>query len=126
MLSYAIIGLAILVGYMVTVGTALVATIGIASGAPNFTVSGYRVRNSYKVLHESIWFVCAMLGGFVASMADMGVYVWKAELGLSAALLIMLWRNTWEARQRGTAHQILISLLTVAGVLAGYALERRL
>ena len=126
MISYAIIGLAILVGYMVTVTTALVATIGIASGAPAFVVRDYRVRPGYKWLHETIWFVCATLGGFVASMAGMGVYVWKAELGLSAALLLMLWRNTWEARQRGTAHQILISLLTVAGFFTGYALQHRL
>ena len=125
MLSYAIIGLAVLVGYTVTVSMALVATMGIASGAPQFTVRDHRVRGPYKLLHEVIWFACALTGGFVASMAGMGVYVWKAELGLSAALLLMLWRNTWEARQRGTAHQILISLLTVAGVLSGYALQHR-
>lgn len=126
MISYAIIGLAILLGYAVTVTSSLLATMGITAGAPQFAVHDFRVRGSYKFVHELIWFCCALLGGFVASMAGMGVYVWKAEFGLSAFLLLMLWRNTWEARQRGTAHQILISVLTVAGVLGGYALQRRL
>ncbi len=125
MISYAIIGLAVLLGYMTTVMLSLLATMGIASGVPRFVVRDYRVRGSYKLLHEVIWFVCALLGGVVAGKAGMGVFVWKAELALCAFLLFMLWRNTWEARQRGTAHQILISVLTVGGVLSGFALQQR-
>ena len=125
MLSYTILAIAILLGYTTTVATSLVMTMGIAAGAAKFVVRDYCVRGPYKLLHELLWFLCSVLGGFVASMAGMGITEWKAKLGLSGFLVFMLWRNTWEARQRGTAHQILITVLTVAGVLTGYALQKR-
>ena len=121
MLTNAILGIAILLGYTATVLTSMVTTMGIAAGAPQVVVRDYRIRGRYKFLHEALWFFSAVLGGFVTSMASMGMAEWKAKLGLSAVLLLVMWRNSWEARQRGTAHQILISLLTVAGVLCGYA-----
>ena len=96
---------------------------GIASASPRFVVANYRVRSSYKVTHELMWFFCVLIGGFVTARVGMGMSQWRQELGLSGVLLLMLWRNTWEARQRGTAHQILISLLTVAGVMAGFVLR---
>ena len=39
---------------------------------------------------------------------------------LAASLIGMLWFNTWEARQRGMAHQILMSLVSILGVVGGY------
>ena len=125
MISYTIITIAILLGYTTTVAASLLATMGVAAGAPAFVARDYRVRSPYKFLHEALWFMCALLGGVVASLAGMGVAEWKAKVGLTAFLLLMLWRNSWEARQRGTAHQILISLLTVAGVICGYAVAKR-
>jgi hypothetical protein len=46
--------------------------------------------------------------------------------GLLAALLILvLWTNTWEMRQRGLGYQLLMSAVTVAGVGAGSYLALR-
>ena len=126
MISYAIMAMAVLLGYLTTVLLSLVATIGIASGAPRFAVRDFRVRTPYKWVHELVWFLCALLGGVVASKAGMGVLVWKAELLLSGVLLLILWRNTWEARQRGTAHQIVISVATVVGVILGFVVQQRI
>lgn len=125
MVNYTIIAIAILLGYTTTVSISLLTTMGIAAGAPAFVVRDYRVRGAYKWLHEALWLLAAVLGGVVAALAGVGISEWKAKLGLCALLLLMLWRNTWEARQRGTAHQILISVLTVVGVFCGYLLARR-
>lgn len=125
MMGYAVLGLSVLVGYCVTVACALIGTMGIASAAPRFVIANHRVRGGYKLVHEALWLLCVVIGGFAAARIGMGLLQWRQELLLTAVLLFMLWRNTWEARQRGTAHQTLISLLTVAGVLAGFSLRNR-
>jgi hypothetical protein len=38
----------------------------------------------------------------------------------------MLWINTWEARQRGIAHQLLMSVVSLLGVAAGFKLKSTL
>ncbi len=126
MIGFAILGLSVLAGYCVTIASALAGTMGVASAAPRFVIADHRVRGSYKWAHEAMWFCCVMLGGFVTARVGMGLSEWQQELGLTGVLLLMLWRNTWEARQRGLAHQILISLLTVAGVLVGFWVRNRL
>ena len=125
MIGYALLGLSVLAGYCVTVLCALVGTMGLASAAPRFVIADHRVRGSYKLTHEAMWLLCVVLGGLVTARVGMGMSQWRQEVALAGALLVMLWRNTWEARQRGTAHQILISLLTVAGVLIGFSLRNR-
>ena len=45
---------------------------------------------------------------------------------LALVFVTMLWRNSWEARQRGMAHQILMSLVSIVGVVAGYELAKRI
>ena len=126
MIGYAILGLSVLAGYCMTVVCALIGTMGIASAAPRFVIANHRVRASYKLTHEAMWFCCVLIGGFVTARVGLGMSQWRQELGLIAVLLLMLWRNTWEARQRGTAHQILISLLTVAGVMIGFMVRNKL
>ncbi len=126
MIGYAILGLSVLAGYCMTVVCALIVTMGIASAAPRFVIANHRVRAGYKLTHETMWFFCVLIGGFVTARVGLGMSQWRQEIGLIGVLLLMLWRNTWEARQRGTAHQILISLLTVAGVLAGFAIRNKL
>lgn len=125
MVNYTIIAMAILLGYTTAVAVSLITTMGIAASAPAFVVRDFRVRSPYKMLHEILWFLGALLGGLVTALAGMGISEWKAKLGLCVLLVLMLWRNSWEARQRGTAHQIFISVLTVAGVFCGYLLSRR-
>ena len=123
MINYTIIGLAVLAGYIATVLGSLVTTMGLTTAMPRFVVADHKVRGAYKLAHELLWLLCTILGGFVTARVGMGVAIWKQEFLLIGVLVLMLWRNTWEARQRGTAHQILISLLTVAGVLAGFSLR---
>ena len=115
MVELIVIGLAVLAGYIVAVGLILLSTMAIASAAPRFVVANHRVRGSYKLLHECMWFLSAMTGAFVTARIGSEVQPIRLELVLSGALLVILWRNTWEARQRGIAHQILITILTVAG-----------
>ena len=125
MIGYAILGLSVLSGYCVTVLCALVGTMGIASAAPRFVMADHRVRGAYKWTHEALWLLCVIAGAFVTARVGMGMAQWRQEVALTGVLLFMLWRNSWEARQRGTAHQILISLLTVTGVLVGFLLRNR-
>ncbi len=125
MIGYAILGLSVLAGYCTSVICALIGTMGIASASPRFVIANHRVRSSYKVTHELMWFGCVLIGGFVTARVGLGMSQWRQELGLISVLLIMLWRNTWEARQRGTAHQILISLLTIAGVMVGFLVRNK-
>ncbi len=126
MISAAITILSVLLGYLITVGLSLAGTMAVTAAAPRFAVAEHRVRPSYKLVHEAMWFVCVILGAFAASRAGLRGNRAEQELALIAMLLFILWRNTWEARQRGTAHQILISLLTVLGVGVGYAAGTRI
>jgi hypothetical protein len=51
-----------------------------------------------------------------------GRYRWVVPSVLAAAFVGMLWQNRWEAQQRGLAHQILMSLVALLGVAAGFGL----
>jgi hypothetical protein len=126
MIGYAILGLSVLIGYCLTIACALIGTMGLASAAPRFVIANHRVRGMYKLTHEVMWFLCVVVGSFVTARIGLGMSEWLQEIALTGVLLLMLWRNTWEARQRGIAHQILISLLTVAGVLIGFSLRNKL
>ena len=126
MVELIVIGLAVLAGYIVAVGLILLSTMAIASAMPRFVVQNFRVCGKYKFLHEFMWFLSTTAGTFVAARIASDVQPIRLALVLGAALLIILWRNTWEARQRGIAHQVLISVLTVAGVFAGISLKTHL
>lgn len=125
MIQLVIIGLAVLAGYIVIVGLTLLSTMAIASAVPSFVVANYRVRGTYKLVHELVWFLCTAIGTYITVRIGADVPSIRLEIVLTAVLLGMLWRNSWEARQRGISHQILISILTVAGVVAGTALATR-
>ena len=47
---------------------------------------------------------------------------WFSGALLAGAMILVLWTNAWEMRQRGAVHQILMSLMSVAGVAGGYVL----
>ena len=125
MIGYAVLGLSVLAGYCVTIACALMSTMSLASAVPRFVIANHRVRSSYKLTHETMWFCCVVLGGFVTAKVGSGMPQWWEEVALAGILLLMLWRNTWEARQRGTVHQLLISLLTVGGVMAGFSVYNK-
>ena len=117
-----LLALALVLGYGFTVASCMVATFGLTSALPAFVVREKRVSAGYKRVQALIWFGCVTLGAFVTSVVAQGTYPLMAGSLLAVALITVLWLNTWEARQRGMAHQILMSLVTIVGVLAGYRL----
>lgn len=118
------VGLAL--GYGLAVSLSLMATMAIASAARGFVMRDHRLRPGYKLLMELLWTVTAVAAGFVAALVGgPGAVGWATGLALAGALILVLWLNTWEARQRGLPHQILVTLLTAVGVLGGAYLRLR-
>jgi hypothetical protein len=114
---------AVLAGYLVAVVLSLVVTLGIGSAFPASVVENHRVRNGYKLLQDGIWLVCTTAAGYVAALVAYGEPPLLVG-GLLAGILVgVLWANSWESRQRGMAHQILISVASVAGVTIGFLLK---
>lgn len=122
MISLVILAAALVVGYLVTVACSLVVTMAIGSAAPRFVTANSRMRKEYKLAQDVVWMLCAMVGSYVTSRIAGDTAPWLGGAVLSAVLIALLWWNTWEARQRGMAHQILISVLSVCGVATGYYL----
>ncbi len=116
------IAVALILGYGLAVGCFLVATFGLTSASPAFVAQGNRITAGYKRLQALVWLLCATAGGFVTCMVAQGARPWVTQFVLAAAFIGILWSNTWEARQRGMAHQILMSLVSILGVGAGYGL----
>jgi hypothetical protein len=125
MITAVLIVSALILGYVVAVGLLMAATFGISSRAPGFVAKDYRIRNSYKVVHELTWLVCAAAGGYVAATVSGTTQPWISATSLVAVMILVLWTNTWEMRQRGILHQMLISLVSAAGVAAGFMLRLR-
>jgi hypothetical protein len=119
------IAVALCLGYSVTVACALAVTFGFTSSSPAFAVKENRVTLGYKRLQVLIWLVCVTLGAFVTCAVAQGTKPLVTGSSLAAILIAMLWWNTWEARQRGLGHQILMSVTSAAGVFAGYQLAGR-
>ena len=116
---------AIAVGYLVAVGISLLLTFAVTLSLPKFVEADHLIRNSYKLVHEGFWLLAAGAGGYVTAVVGKGIHPWLTEAALIAALLWVLWDNSWEARQRGMAHQVLITVFTVFGVAGGYLLQHQ-
>ena len=124
MITGTLILVAVLLGYAMTVGCSLVATFGLTAASPGFVAREHRITAGYKRVQALIWLACVTAGAFVAG----AVAQWTSPLVvgtlLAVSLIGMLWLNTWEARQRGMAHQILLSLVSLIGVIAGCGLAK--
>ncbi len=116
---------AIAAGYAVTVVISMILTFAVAIALPRFVEADHLIRNGYKLVHEGFWLVAAVAGGYTTSLIVKGIHPLVTEAALLAALIWILWDNSWEARQRGMAHQVLITALTVLGVAGGYVLQRQ-
>jgi hypothetical protein len=119
------IAVALLLGYSVTVACALAVTFGLTSSSPAFVIKAHHMTVSYKRLQIVTWLVCVTLGAFVTCAVAQGTQPFITASSLAAIFIAMLWMNTWEARQRGLGHQLLMSVTSVAGVIAGYELAGR-
>ena len=115
--------IAIFVGYAVAVGCSLAMILSLASAAPDFAVEHFCLRGSYKFVQALGWLVCAAAGGYAAAWVGDRSFAWIEGIALAGVLVTVLWRNDWEARQRGLAHQILVTISTLAGVWLGYMLR---
>jgi hypothetical protein len=126
MVTATLIALALILGYVVTIGLSLAVTLWIGSAKPSMVTDQYRIRNSYKLLQEAVWLVCAAIGAYLTALVagDVAPFWFVGSL-LAAALIAVLWSNSWEARQRGLGHQILMTLVSICGVVAGYMLRMR-
>ena len=121
-----VIGVGLALGYCLVVVLSLMATMAIASAARGFVVKDFCLRPAYKLTMALFWTVAAVAAGFVAAtVAGPGAVGWLTGVALAGALILVLWTNTWEARQRGLPHQILLTLLTSVGVLSGVYLRLR-
>lgn len=125
MIQAGYIAAGLVLGYSVCVAMFLISTLGVASAAPDFAVREYRLRSGYKLLQEVLWMGCTLVGGFAAALIVGGNYPLGAALLLSGLFITVLWKNAWEARQRGLAHQLLMSIATVTGVMLGFVLAHR-
>jgi hypothetical protein len=117
---------ALFLGFGTTVGCYLAMTFGVASASPDFVAQDFRITTGYKRLQSLIWLLCTMLGGFVTAAIARGAYPWVLGVLLVVMLVGTLWLNSWEARQRGLAHQILMSFAAMIGVVLGYVLATKL
>jgi uncharacterized membrane protein YfcA len=125
MIPLFLIAAALALGYAVAVGLSMAATFGITAVSPAFVTREYRIRPAYKLVQEVVWLVCATAGGFVAATVSGATMPWFAGALLAGTMILVLWTNNWEMRQRGAVHQILMSLVSAAGVAAGYLLWMR-
>jgi hypothetical protein len=123
MMTVFLIAGSLIPGYLVAVGLLMAATFGITSLAPAFAVKEYRIRKRYKLVQDLVWLVCATAGGFVTAAVAGAAQVWLAGIVLAGAMILVLWTNSWEMRQRGIVHQILMSLVSAAGVATGCMLQ---
>jgi hypothetical protein len=118
--------LALILGYSITVGLAMAATFGIAAASSDFVVRDSRIRRRYKFMQDGAWLLCTMAGAYATALVlGRDHRPWLGAAALVTTLIAMLWINSWEMRQRGIGHQILMSVLTVVGVGAGFALRLR-
>jgi hypothetical protein len=126
MMTALLTGAALLPGYLVAVALLMIVTFAITLRTPAFAVHDFRIRGRYKLVHNLAWLVCAAAGGYVTAMMTqiVGVVIpWLPCAVLAIVMILVLWSNSWEMRQRGIAHQILMSIVSVAGVAAGYVLQ---
>ena len=125
MITASLIAVALIVGYLVTVGLSMIATFGIGKASPGFVVRDYQLRTGYKFFNELVWLVCVIAGSYLSAAVAESAHPWFVGAVLAGILVFVPWTNPWETRQRGLAHQMLLNLLSVAGVAVGYALRLR-
>ena len=117
---------ALALGYAVAVGLLMLATFGITKAAPAFVEKEHLLKARYRFLQEFIWLICVAVGSYASAwVAVLTTHPWFVAVTLIAVLLVILWSNTWEMAQRGLGHQMVMSIVTIAGVCVGFAIHLR-
>ncbi len=125
MIEILILAVSLALAYSVVVFGMLGATFGFGALKPGFVVKRFKIGTGYKRIHSVAWLLLVILAGFVAVATEVllqGGYSWAVCVLLAGLLLAGLWRNKLEARQRGTVHQVLMSVATIVGVGVGFYL----
>jgi hypothetical protein len=124
MVTGTFIVVALMVGYIVAVGLSMAASFGIAKAAPGFVVKDHVLKPSYRIAQEIIWLLCVTVGAYLSAwMTEISLRPMLVAVLLAISLVGILWINTWEMSQRGMGHQIVMSLVSIAGVCAGFTLR---
>ena len=122
-LSY--VALALFLGYAVAVALLMAATFGITAVSSDFVAKDNRIKRGYKYTQDAVWLLCAMAGGYVASLVNGEDHRWLVGSGLVMILVAVLWMNAWEMRQRGLGHQLVMSIVSAVGVAVGFVIQLR-
>lgn len=126
MIAGTLIAIALVLGYAVAVGLSMAATFGITKAVPSFVVNDHLLKTGYKLFQVLVWLLCVIGGAYVsAAVAASATRPWFTGILLATALVLIPWTNTWDVRQRGIAHQIVMSVISVAGVVVGFVLWKR-
>ncbi len=123
MITATVLVVSLLLGYLVTLACALGGTFLISSLAPRFVIANHYLRGGYKLSQELVVLLASTIGGYASAAVGGSIHPLVTELSLAAILVSINWINSWELRQRGLAHQILLTVCLIAGVFAGYALR---
>jgi hypothetical protein len=127
MISAIFISLALVAGWLIAVSIAITVTMAIGAAMPGFVVTDYHtIRFRFKALETLVWMLCAATGSFAAAWVVGGFHPYVGAALLAVMMIAVQWRNSWEARQRGLAMQILMTVALVAGVVIGFAVEASL
>jgi hypothetical protein len=125
MITASYLALSLFLGYSVAIGLSMAATFGITAVSPGMVARNYRITSRYKFLQDTVWLLCTTAGAYVSALIVGRDNAWLGGASLVAVLVGVLWINAWEMRQRGLVHQILMSVATVVGVVAGFLLRLR-
>ncbi len=125
MITVIFLSIALLFGYATTVLLSMAVTFAVTSISKNFVVRDFKIRARYKLLQETTWLPCTIAGGYVASFISSGVSQWIAGAAFIAVLAGVLWTNAWEMRQRGVPHQVIMTVISIAGTVIGFMLRIR-
>jgi uncharacterized membrane protein YfcA len=126
MISGIFIAIALLAGWLVILGISATATMAIGAANPDFVVTEYHtVRHRFKIVETLVWLVAATVGSFVAAWVVGNNRPLAAAVAMAVLMIAVLWKNSWEARQRGLAMQILMTAAAAAGVVIGFALKAK-
>lgn len=125
MMTVIFAGIALFLGYAVTVGLTLATTFAISSTSHDFVLRDYRIRRRFKFTQDALWLLYSIAGGYVTTWVASQNHPLVASAALAALLITVLWRNTREMRERGIPHQLVMTILSIAGVAIGYILRFR-
>jgi hypothetical protein len=117
------IAFALFLGYVVAVGLSMAATFGMSAASSSFVSKDNRITTKYKYAQDAVWLVCATAAGYVAALVNGASYRWVVGPGLVMILVGVLWLNAWEMRQRGLGHQLVMTVISAAGVAIGFLLH---